>query len=351
MRNFSCIWILFIVLIACAEKKTNKMLTFDIADKEHKIIRLTSRACYWSDVNYIKKEIDVNISPPTQKEVDEVKSILEYVGLPANFKLIRGNVDNALATMYEGERLIIYNKDLFSSLDADTTFFWSSMFVIAHEIGHHLAYNISDTSNSLNSELDADIFAASVLFKMGADSIQTLAAVKSSSISNMEDTQTHPAKSKRIQTVSNSWLRASELRYTSAAPPDPGPWGKGGYSHDVLFRYSAGAFDTYESLKKNGNTSEGIEGIIQDVYSWDRDPLEMTSSETMIRVIVTKPGKNADTYIFGDEMDRLEIRVNHVGTLNQLKVFKDYLIPGRRMKFTLAHVRVGILYLMKTEDP
>ncbi len=180
---------------------------------------LTSRACYFADADSIEKHTQIKIDTASCREIEQITSIMEYVGLPQNFKIYRGDIDNALATVVNNQRVIIYNKDLFSTMDEMNSSYWTSLFIIAHEIGHHLANNISDTSNALSAELDADKFAGFLLNRMGADSNQVVAAVASNLISTSIDSKTHPAKEKRIETVKKSWMESYNLRYFSATPP------------------------------------------------------------------------------------------------------------------------------------
>lgn len=187
--------------------------------KKQGLLILNSRACYFDDVDSIEKKLEIKIDTPSRRETEQINSIMSYTGLPQNFKIYRGDINNAMATMVNDQRLIIYNKDLFARIDDIDSSYWSSMFILAHEIGHHLAYNISDTSSMLNAELEADIFAGAILYKMGADSNQVIAAVASRFISNTKDTKTHPAKYKRIAAIKKSWYQSSQLRYLSAIPP------------------------------------------------------------------------------------------------------------------------------------
>jgi hypothetical protein len=189
--------------------------------KNKGVLITNSRACYFNDIDSIAKELKVQIDTPSRREIEEIQTIMNYVGLPQNFKIYRGDIDNAMATIVNNQRLIIYNKDLFTRIDDLDSTYWSSLFIIAHEIGHHLAYNITDTSNAIDAELEADAFAGSTLYKMGADSNQVILAVESKFISNKKDTKTHPAKYRRIEAVKRSWYQASVLRYQGAVPPPP----------------------------------------------------------------------------------------------------------------------------------
>lgn len=182
-------------------------------------LTLVNRACYFADADSIENKTQIKIDTPSCREIEQIQSIMEYAGLPQNFKIYRGNIDNALATVVDNQRLIIYNKDLFTTLDELSSSYWASLFIIAHEIGHHLANNISDDNNILQSELDADKFAGFILFRMGADSNQVTDAVASNLISVSSDSKTHPAKMKRIEVVKKSWKESYDLRFLSAIPP------------------------------------------------------------------------------------------------------------------------------------
>ena len=165
--------------------------------------------------------MDIVLDSAAERELDIINSIMDYAGLPSNFNVYRGDIDNAMAASVNGQRLIIYNKDLIDTIDKMANSYWSSVFIMAHEIGHHLANNILDSANSWKAELDADIFAASVLYKMGADSNQVALAVSSRFISNEKDTQTHPAKSTRLKAIRNAWFSAFERGNDIAIPPPP----------------------------------------------------------------------------------------------------------------------------------
>lgn len=209
---------IFVVVLSCNYK--NNSLDFQEPNKKQKgFLTLNSRACYFADADSIEKQTHIKIDTPSCREIEQIASIMEYAGLPQNFTIYRGNIDNALATVVNNQRLIIYNKDLFAAMDAMSSSYWTSLFIIAHEIGHHLANNISETNNLLNAELEADRFAGFILYKMGADSNQVIDAVSSNLISTLKNSKTHPSKQNRIEAVKNSWLESYNLHYLSAIPP------------------------------------------------------------------------------------------------------------------------------------
>lgn len=332
------------------------LFTFNCNDKTEVItepsstedgsVTLTDRACYFSDIDSIQKKLTIKISLPSSREVEEINMLMNYVALPQNFSLFRGEVDNELATLINNQRIIIYNKELFAQIDRRSESYWTSLFIIAHEIGHHLAYNISDTSDRKNDELEADIFAGSLLYKMGADSNQVIAAVSSNLISQVKDSKTHPAKGKRIEAVKKSWYDASRLRYQSAIPPPPNDAGEvtNEFYEQELYTVTDvfGPIDTHRDY-----TANNVEGIILDV---DRTQTinenKELETETTIKVLITNEGKS-DNLVNRNEV--VDLRVAFSSNIYREKDFNNFLKGGRRFKFSLVAVRPGIMYLLKVD--
>ena len=48
------------------------------------------------------------------------------------------NINNAVAASYKGQRYILYDKDFMESLTVGRNKYWSNMFILAHEVGHHI---------------------------------------------------------------------------------------------------------------------------------------------------------------------------------------------------------------------
>ncbi len=214
MMNKYCSFFLVMIFIVSCNNTGNDDKAINPAG-----LNINARACYFDDVDSITKKTTIKLDSPGRHEIEEINKLMKFTGLPLNFTIYRGNVKTAMATLLNDQRVIVYSKDLFTGMSILDSSYWSAMFIIAHEIGHHLAYNISDTTNLHDTELAADIFASSVLYSMGADSNQVLYALSSGIISNDGDTKTHPAISKRIAAVKQSWYRAARMRYQAVAPP------------------------------------------------------------------------------------------------------------------------------------
>jgi len=63
--------------------------------------------------------------------------ILSVIGASKRFILQPcDNINNAVATSYKGIRYILYDRDFMSSLNSGDN--WENLFILAHEVGHHI---------------------------------------------------------------------------------------------------------------------------------------------------------------------------------------------------------------------
>ena len=145
--------------------------------------------------------------------------ILEVVGLSKNFVLAPcSDINNAVAVSFKGVRYILYDPEFMSMLSSDTSN-WTNLFILAHEVGHHVnghsldlvlyAGEIVDApelKKKREQELEADEFAGFILAKLGASLNQTISSV--SNLSNEDDTySTHPKRDKRISAINNGFIK------------------------------------------------------------------------------------------------------------------------------------------------
>ncbi|WP_390886604.1 M48 family metalloprotease [Lacinutrix neustonica] len=79
--------------------------------------------------------------------------------MPLNFKIYRANINNAVATIINDERYILYDSKLLDLANNQTASFWSSISILAHEIGHHLSgHTLNQMTDNHTAELEADKF-------------------------------------------------------------------------------------------------------------------------------------------------------------------------------------------------
>ena len=140
--------------------------------------------------------------------------ILNVIGASKNFILTPcDKIKNALATAYRGNRYILYDKK-FMNIISENTNDWSNLFILAHEVGHHINGHSIDIllygadivdapslEKKRKQELEADEFAGFVLAKLGA-SLSELKEVVNLIANDKDDTfSTHPNIDKRIASI------------------------------------------------------------------------------------------------------------------------------------------------------
>jgi len=146
---------------------------------------------------------------------DAVNKILSVIGTSQKPVLQScSNINNAVAAVYKGQRYILYDTDFMNSLTEGTNKYWSNMFILAHEVGHHInghsldiilyANDVIDPKSleeKRRQELEADEFAGFVLAKLGASLSQTSKVLLNLPRISNENSSTHPSKDKRIKSV------------------------------------------------------------------------------------------------------------------------------------------------------
>ena len=145
-----------------------------------------------------------------------VDKILDPLGLPRNFVLVPcPKIENAVAVTpkKDGIRYIVYDNNFMERIDRVTSD-WSSMSILAHEIGHHLCGHTLngavDLADQRKKELEADQFSGFVLFKIGASLKQAQATVEKISNDNDDTFSSHPNLGKRKAAIEKGYNKAKE---------------------------------------------------------------------------------------------------------------------------------------------
>ncbi len=156
-------------------------------------------------------------------DVDAEKAlnrILDVIGASKRFVLLKcDNINNAIATAYKGIRYILYDTNFMNSLETGNN--WSDLFILAHEVGHHINGHSLDLvlyatevvepkSLSVNrqQELEADEFAGFILSKLGASFEETIAVINLLPDNQDDEFSTHPSRAKRLDAVKNGYSKA-----------------------------------------------------------------------------------------------------------------------------------------------
>jgi hypothetical protein len=161
--------------------------------------------------------LHASIGPPIKRsfESDEdakavFREILAATGLPgvAERILIRASAETTNAQAHidpQGQRYIIYNATFMQELGAraKTARYWSLVFVVAHEVGHHLAGHLDFQGQNHKVELEADRYGGFILGRMGATHDHVVAAVRA--IGSPDASETHSGRDQRVQVASLGW--------------------------------------------------------------------------------------------------------------------------------------------------
>jgi hypothetical protein len=156
--------------------------------------------------------------------------ILGAIGVSKTFVLQPcNNIDNATAISYRGVRYILYDRDFMYSISHSND--WGNIFILAHEIGHHLNGHSLDyvlyatesvETKSLSQrriqELEADEFAGFILAKLGGDLNEAIKVINKIAPIGDDTYATHPNRIKRTNAVKKGYASAkqSNQNYNSA---------------------------------------------------------------------------------------------------------------------------------------
>ena len=282
--------------------------------------------------NYSPGSDSITIYQPRQREVDQINSILQFSGLTSNFKIYSAKIENAVATIIDDKRYIIYDPRLLGFTDNQSGNYWSSMSILAHEIGHHLAgHTLNELGSTPSTELEADKYSGFVLYKLGASLNQSTAALVT--LSTEIASASHPARSNRIKAVTGGWNDANKQRFSSAIPPPP------------VDNVSDFHIYTYDMLISEESIREGLreESEYKNYdyyYGIIKDAKVVNHQVEIMNIYIVKTGKDGDSY---------GIKEGEVVTFGlddywqapktaqiPAKSLPYLLVPGRRLKFSFV---------------
>ena len=168
-----------------------------------------------------------NFTNDTDADIS-LEKILSVIGASKRFILQPcSDINNAVATSYKGLRYILYDKSFMSTIANNSTA-WSQLFILAHEVGHHINGHSIDIllaaadvvepktlATKRQQELESDEFAGFILGKLGANLEQTSEAINLLA-SNKDDTySSHPTKAKRLNAIKIGFNKALDKEQVS----------------------------------------------------------------------------------------------------------------------------------------
>ena len=290
--------------------------------------------------NYNFKKMGVKVKTPNKSEIESVNEIFSYSGIPSNFIIYEAEIENAIATIIDEQRYIIYDPNLFKKVNVTTNSYWSSISILAHEIGHHLSgHTLLMKSGKLKSELEADKYSGFVLYKMGATLNQALLAIKK--LGSNTDNKTHPSISKRINAIKDGWNQANTQRYEAALPPPPDDKGFDYTANDfkspmlINREHIAYAEEIGSDYYKEYAYLYGTITEVDDNYEFFKIRIQKTSNKFIQEF---RDITNEDWTVVLDEIEFLgENEMCHFCADN----FKGLITPGRRLKFSIVESYPG----------
>lgn len=146
--------------------------------------------------------------------------ILSVIGASKRFVLQPcDNINNAVAISYKGVRYILYDKEFMNSISSGDN--WGNLFILAHEVGHHVnghsldlvlyaaeAVEAETLASRRQQELEADEFAGFVLGRLGASLSETTTVLNSLANDRDDTYSTHPSKSRRLIAVNAGYKKS-----------------------------------------------------------------------------------------------------------------------------------------------
>ncbi|WP_462254529.1 M48 family metalloprotease [Ferruginibacter sp.] len=326
--------ILTFAVFNCTIGQTNTNIILPAKYSSGEILNIEKSCGYNNDLNN-KKLI---ISLPQEREVDIIKKVLSYTGLPLNFQIFSANIGNAAALIIGEDRIILYDPELLKAVDYTSQTYWTSISILAHEIGHHLSgHTLSANNNYYQKELEADKFSGFTLYKMGATLDQSVAAIIL--YGDNLDTRTHPNKQKRIEAIKNGWNEAAGYRYNGAVPPPPTDSIFEVYSPEMFIERGYEKTAEYKEDKEYIFNPEIYSGVILEVNNkYDGHPSGETT--TAIFVLVEKKEKDLKNfnYNYFTPNEKVWIIYNFpvIGrcSMAEYRNFESFLKPGRKITFS-----------------
>jgi len=182
------------------------------AGQKVEAIASTLQACSYDGSPVTAQPASLNGIAPNDCSL-AVRRIMGFTGLPANFVVVSGPVDNAAAVILLDrnripQRVIAFNPSFMAAAQARVGGNpWGPISVMAHEIAHHLSgHTIVPGGSRPEIELEADKFSGFVLNKMGAP--LSAATQMILTVGTDHGSPTHPAKRQRAEAIRQGWTES-----------------------------------------------------------------------------------------------------------------------------------------------
>jgi hypothetical protein len=155
--------------------------------------------------------IELNIA--ANRAENFVREIANQIGMRKPPEVMKGQVPNAMASIYRGRRVIVYNPSFMRRLNSQGSSDWAAYSVLAHELGHHLnGHTVERRANSWDREYEADYYSGYALARLGAsledaqDAMRTMQQMYGGGGST-----SHPPIERRLAEIEKGWKAAKTI--------------------------------------------------------------------------------------------------------------------------------------------
>ena len=225
--------ILFIpIIIYSQDFNTNLYYGDQLCELAQRALKSNKSSSFPSNLQTNKEPKDSFSIDLANKALDK---ILLQIGASRDRFIIQAcsNIRNALAVQFGGVRYILYDQDFIVQVaDNFEKSNWGEIFILAHEVGHHinnhsidllLAENISSESKSKQreQELDADLFAAFIISRLGGSFEEIVSVIENISSNTNDQKSTHPNLEKRLNAVKAGFERGVANKASGFYSPTP----------------------------------------------------------------------------------------------------------------------------------
>ncbi len=151
-----------------------------------------------------------SLNPGSVKAAGIVHEISATMGIQDMPMVMSGNIDNAMACIFNGKRALIYSPEFIATMQKGGPDKWVVYSILSHELGHHFNGHTSMGSDNLwMQELQADYYAGFVTAKKGATLAEAEEALKQCEKMNprlaQTGTPTHPPIADRLKETEKGW--------------------------------------------------------------------------------------------------------------------------------------------------
>ena len=200
IKQWNRAWILVAALILVTSVQCVAQRELDDADP----IRQKGKVCGYSLITGFSWDSNTEAR-------DALKKVIEAANyLPDRFVIEAADVENAYACEDKNSsfRFILYNPSWIRGLTptGNSGNYWAKVAILAHEVAHHaLSHTLRGRRSTPALELEADLFAGTLLAKMNAPLDLVTAAFDQPAMCSKAGTDSHPKCADRVSAVTRGW--------------------------------------------------------------------------------------------------------------------------------------------------